>query len=43
VDSKYRRAVRAEHEPRVNAQQVLLDWYTSRGTSSDDANTPLIS
>ena len=42
VDRKYVKAARGEGEPRVNAQQVLLDWYTSRNSSADD-NTPLIS
>ncbi len=43
VYRKYRRHVAADGEPPVNAQQVLLDWYTSRGSSPEDGNTPLIS
>ena len=41
VDRKYVKAARTEGVPRVSAQQVLLDWYTSRSSSSDD-KTPLI-
>jgi polyphosphate kinase len=41
VDRKYRRATRADGQTRVNAQHVLLDWYTSRGSTSED-NAPLI-
>jgi polyphosphate kinase len=40
VDRKYKRVTRGDSEPSVNAQQVLLDWYTSR-SSGDDA--PLLS
>jgi polyphosphate kinase len=42
VDRTYRRVPVAPGEPRVNAQQVLLEWYTSRSSSNDD-NAPLIS
>jgi polyphosphate kinase len=40
VDRKYKRLTRRDGEPQVGAQQVLLDWYTSK-MSSDDA--PLLS
>jgi len=43
VDRKYRRVPRSAGEPRVNAQQVLLDWYTSRGSSAEDGPNPLLS
>ena len=42
VDRTYVRAARADGDARVSAQQVLLDWYTSRSSSADD-NSPLIS
>jgi polyphosphate kinase len=41
VDRKYQRVQRKDGEPHVNAQQVLLEWYTSR-TGVDD-NGPFIS
>jgi polyphosphate kinase len=41
VDRQYRRVTRSEEQPRVNAQQVLLEWYTTRTASADD-NNPFI-
>ncbi len=40
VDRKYRRVTAANGEPRVNAQQVLLEWYASR---TGDDNVPHMS
>ena len=42
VDRKYRRVAPANGERRINAQQVLLDWYTTRTSSPEDGNNPLI-
>ncbi len=36
ADNRYARVAREDGEPRVNAQQVLLDWYTAK-MADDDA------
>lgn len=36
VDRRYRRVARAANEQAVSAQQLLLDWYTSKTGSVDD-------
>jgi hypothetical protein len=37
VDNDYQRPKRADGEPRLNAQQFLMDWYT---TSPREGNDP---
>jgi polyphosphate kinase len=36
VDRTYSRVTRGPDEPRVSAQQLLLDWYTSKSSTADD-------
>src|SRR5262249_29488911 len=36
VDGAYRRVVAAAGDARVNAQRLLLDWYTQKSSLADD-------